>query len=371
MANAIRFTSQLFTDTGIQDSVNSKDKSFTVDSITDYKKAEFGDELEENVLDHFLNLCKALNLSGDTEVLNTYTTSNGEFFSIPYVMHDEEDQLCIALGKTTLPLTFANKLYSIEGCPIQFKPLGYLDNDKVLKAAYLGFDIETEIDGMTLDVPYSISCKAKKDIDLKALVMALQKGQPISPDLIGKMGKGGSFTKALKPFMLPKGTYQLLEAPDPVRVEFGTDSFITRSGKAQQIDIETGELIGEPVVVNLQMVPFKSIMLQRVKNGATMLFQIDGGYSTQDGKVSTLGTATIVASVGEELTIAKIKSTAQKFRTEMIAKRRTISSSSILKPEEIEALTAKFLAPKDKATNNVAPVETSIAKTPAFDDIPF
>lgn len=379
---AIRITSNGLTETGLQDTKHSKDKTFTLAEIKAYNKARFSEMLEDNILDQMVNLCSVLGVTeDDAEVLSTYVTTNGEFFSIPYIQIDKEGFLILTFGKVVIPLEYIPgvKSYMPKGIDLKLKPLAYVDDTKQVKAAYMSLKMEIEVDGLTDEVEYAISCKACKEVDLKAIVVKLQKGEIPDETLLQKMGSGGGFTKALKPWMLTRGFYQVVDSGEVGSYMYEGKSIPTRVGIVSPIDPVTGELSDETISVGMLAVPFKPMHLASVSAGYVNLIQIDGGYLNSDGNKGTIGFSAMVGQNPGEFNQKELHDFVKKSRAEMIRIRRGINSSNILSVEKVNQLREEYLAPKekadDKAVNSSVPAPekelVSESTKPDIDDIPF
>lgn len=378
---ATRITSTLLTDTGLMKSKVGKNSSFSFNEVKSFNELKFGDDLTTNALDDLLNLATALGVSADTSILTTYTTSNGDFFSIPSIQLNADGVLSLGMGSETSLLLVYNaksKSYYIDNCEINFKPLAWIPETtpNVITSVYFSFSLELDFDGMSVDVQYSLPVKTKKDTDLKVVVVALQKGTQLTNEQLVQVGTGGSYTRPVKPWMLNKGFYKILQV-NPMETPKG-QTFTIQNGYVGLVD-NNGNLSDDVRhFVSLKALPFKPLFLNQSINGWDVFIGIDGGFRTDDGKISTIGHCEQLGTNKGEFTEQEFKDFVIAARKVFMAKRRTVASKLILTEQQIQDAIVLANTPKDKATNTIADTDGTLAndgalvgKVPDFSEIPF
>lgn len=367
---AIRITSNDVKVTGIDRIFPNKDTVLTVKEVTEYNADQFGGSLEPGVLDNLLTLCTALKLNEETAILNTYTTENGQFFGIPYVQLNTEGKLSLVFGKVVEPLVYnaKSKTYSIEGLELEFKPQAWINADsKEITAAFFTLKFDVEVSGLDFTMEYSISCKTKKEIDFRALVGKLQKGDAELSEMLQQLGKGGSYEKALKPFHLPRGFYQITDLGELKSYQYQGKTCFSRSARVADINPNTGEQGSENFLVEVRALPFRAANLQQCDNGFVYLFQIDGAYKIDEGKYSTIGYGNAVGLKRGIFTPQELAHFVKVSRDECKNKRKTIKTGLILTQEQVDKELAIFTTPK----NTIVSTEENLVKVPQLDDLPF
>lgn len=325
-------------------------------------------ETGEDQLQHLASFANAIGCGEDDVILTCYQGSDQKiYFNLPSVLRDKEGALVMSFGEQQIPLLFDNG-YTVNGVSINVDAIR--DKDNKLIGVKFVLPISMEFDGLDETVEFNIGVRLVPESDYKAIVKALKAGE--TPDSVKQMGTG--FRLTLKPYMLPHGTYKLLNYKTPDKGEW--------AGKIWSGDCRNVET-GETFTIELATKPFKeNKAFMDVCSGKTVgkgvYFMIEGGFDLGENKTSALIYAVQLKEVDGEV----IESTWQKFveasKAAIYAVRQQ-NQGKILKPEDIaakrEALEAKQLAKmvaKKDAANTTVPLERNPqAAEENFDEIPF
>jgi hypothetical protein len=289
-------------------------------------------------------------------------------------MRDKEGALVLTFGEQQIPLVYENKGYTVNGVGIAVEAIRANDPEQTLKGVKFVLSMKIEIDDIDETAEFTIPIRLVPESDYKKVIKSLKAGD--LPEEIKQMGTG--FRLSLKPFMLPIGSYKLLNYKEFIYKQPGkTDAYIY-SGDCR--NVETGELH----TIELSTNPFKgNRQFMDVCSGKTpnkgIYFMVAGAYDIGEGKTSALINALQLKEVDGQVTPALWAKFIENSNAE-IATQRQRNQGKILKPEDIQAKReameqkqlAKMAAKKTDAANTAVPLERNTAATPAdFDEIPF
>lgn len=367
---AIRITSAAFSVTQIQD---ESDK-FTFSQLRDLNQEFFGEDVEQNVIDDLLELAKVLGCVDSDVILTTYQTSNGVFFSCPSVQLNPESKLSLYLGSEKsfeFDYDAKKKVYTIEGLDLTFKPTLYTNDKKEVKGVNLMLKYDTEIDGLDIEVEYSLQVKTKPEQDFKDLTKALQSGEIPNSDVLVQVGSGGSYAISLKPWMLPKGFYAIANM-NPVVV---LPQITIHECYCRPID-DSGEFVGdEKYLMSMNSNLFtkdNNIIITQARKGIPVVFGIDGAINMSMG-VSAIADARILRNKDSKFDVAGFKAFKVSAKSNFIAKRR-MNSNTVMSEADLLVAGQEYIDKRNKkpvATNAIVSTEETLAKVPQLEDLPF
>lgn len=372
MTIAVRFSSDAFKQLGIHwDAV----------SWTQKQLKDINEDFSSPDIDNLLELANALGCGESDEILTTYTNQNDNqiYFSVPRVHLNQDGDLSVFVGSNlNYPLTYDNKTYKSES-GLSFKVAPYKrEGEKEVRAINFITTLEIDIDGLTEDFVFNLQVKAKKDIDLTELAKDLQAGKEVDSERLIQIGAGGSFSTAVKPWMVPKGLYAITRMKQPFVLPEGGkiwEGFIS-----PVIDGEIDTTFSYCVAMNSNpFVANKSyVLVNAALKGTPVYVSIDGAYMTSMG-VATIGYASILTNASQE----RINKFLQQAKQHQVNIRRN-NQATILSDDDIARLSeeweqkqAEKRSAKAEAKNNVVPApakkleSVSPSNQEEFEDIPF
>jgi len=369
MANEIRFNSDNFSTLGIQFDA----ATWTLDEINSINNTVFSDDI-----DNLIDLCQRLGCAATDTVLTTYESKADKkvYFSIPRIHLNAEGVLSLFIGSNlSFPLTYEKKAYTVG--ELSFKVVPYRRKDeKEIRAINFVTTVTKTVDDIEEDFEISLGVKCKFESDLNEITKALQSGAKLPDGNLIQIGVGGSgYAIALKPWMLPKGNYKITSVKEPFKLPDGGKIW---EGYVSPVDSQgsVDESVSTLVIMNAN--PFirnkSETLLKAAMNGTSVYVQINGAYHTSMG-IGAIAYASMLSEAKDD------KEATQRWKSFAFAANReclsmrTRYSSEVLKAEEIETLTQKYLDERAKKSSEpkepkkeLATVGTSV---PAIDDIPF
>ena len=327
-------------------------------------------ETGEQQLSHLATFADAIGCGETDTILTAYKGSDGKtYFNLPAVMKDKEGVLVLSFGEQQIPVIFDAKAHTVNGVKINADAIR--DKDNNLIGVKFVLPVSMEFDGLDETVEFNIGVRTVAETDYKAVLKALKAGE--TPEAIKQMGTG--FRLNLKPFMLPHGSYKLLNYKTPPTGEWAGKIW---SGDCR--NIETGETF----TIELSTKPFKdNAQFKAVTSGTVagkgVYFMVQGGFDIGENKTSALIYALQLKEIGgrvaDDLWAKFLETSAAAINVT-----RQQNQGTILKPEDIQAKRdameekqrAKMAAKKTDAANSSVPMKVNTEATESdFGEIPF
>lgn len=358
-------------------SLNFKQDNFSTSGIAMMQSAwtlteciEQANETGESQLSHLATFANAIGSGEADTILTAYKGGDGKtYFNLPAIMRDKEGVLVLSFGEQQIPVVFENKAHTVNGVKLTAEAIRDKDNN-VLGVKFV-LPVSMEFDGLDETVEFGIGVRTVPETDYKAVLKALKAGE--TPEAIKQMGAG--FRLNLKPFMLPHGSYKLLNYKTPPTGEW--------AGKIWSGDCRNMET-GETFTIELSTKPFKdNAQFKAVTSGTVVgkgvYFMVQGGFDLGENKTSALINALQLKEVDGQVT-PELWTKFVETSNATIAVLRQVNQGKILSAEQIQAKReemeskqlAKMAAKKTDAANSSVPMTVNTeAKESDFDEIPF